>query len=77
VLKTVCLNLKGLPLANRNAFDIARHLTKNTFRTTTRVFLVKNNTLKIVLFTPKTQEHFKTSTLDTRCKRLTLFALLG
>jgi hypothetical protein len=77
VLKTVCLKLEGLLLANRNALNVAFHLAKDTFRTTTRIFLVRNNALKVAFLIPKTQEHFKTSMLDLRCKHLTLFALLG
>jgi hypothetical protein len=77
VLKTVCLKLKRLLFANRNAFDVAFHLAKDTFRTTTRIFLVRHNILEIALLIPRTQEHFKTSMLNSRCKRLTLFVLMS
>jgi hypothetical protein len=50
---------------------------KDIFRTATRIFLVRYNTLKVVLLTLRTQEHFKTSMLNSRCKRLTLFALIS
>jgi hypothetical protein len=73
--KAVCLKLKGLLLANRDAFDIALHPAKDTFRTTTRIFLVRHDILEITLLTPRTREHFKTSTLDSRYERVTLFAL--
>jgi hypothetical protein len=75
--KTVCLKLKGTLFANRNAFYVAFYIAKDVFRTTTRVFLIRNNILKILFLTLKTQEHFKTSTLDSRYKRLTLFVLLS
>jgi hypothetical protein len=77
VLKTVCFKLKSLLLANKNAFDITFNLAKDTFGITTRVFLVKHNVLKVAFLIPRTQEHFKTSTLNIRYKRLTLFALLN
>jgi hypothetical protein len=77
MLKTVGLNLKGALLAYKNAFNVARHFAKDIFRTTTRIFLVRHNILKIMLFTPRTQEHLKTSTLDLRYKCLTLFTLIS
>jgi hypothetical protein len=77
VLKIVSLNFKKVLLTYRNALDITKYLAKDIFRTTTRIFLVKHNTLKIVLLTPRTQEHFKTSMLNLRYKRFTLFALIS
>jgi hypothetical protein len=77
MFKTVCLSFKGLLLINRNAFNVIRYLAKDTFRITTRVFLVKYNILKIVFFTLRTQEYFKTSMLNLRYKCLTLFVLIS
>jgi hypothetical protein len=77
MFETVSLNLKRVLLTYKNAFDVARHFVKDTFKATTRIFLIRHNTLKIMFLIPKTQEHFKTSTLNLRYKRLTLFVLIS
>jgi len=76
VLKTLFLYLKGMLFTNKDTLDVARYPLKDIFRTITKVFLVRNNVLEIALVIPKTQEHFKTSMLNARYKRLTFFVLL-
>jgi len=72
---TGLFSLEGLPLAYRNAFDVARRPLEDVFRIATRVLFVRNHALLISALTVRTWEHFKTSTLDARRKRLTFFTL--
>jgi hypothetical protein len=50
MLKAVSLKLKELLLANKNAFNIALSFAKDTFKTTTKVFLIRNNILLVTLY---------------------------
>jgi hypothetical protein len=77
VFKIVSLNFERVLLTYKDALNVTRYLTKDTFKTITRIFLVKHNILKIAFLIPRTQEHFKTSTLNLRYKRLTLFVLIS
>ena len=74
-LKTSLLLLKGLLLTYKNALNVATVPLEDIFRTATRVLLVRNEALRFLFFVLRTQEYFKTSTLDVRCKRFTLFML--
>jgi hypothetical protein len=71
LFKIICLKLKSLLFAYKDAFSITLSFVKDIFRIITKVFFIRNNVLKVMLFTLKTQEHFKTSILNLRYKLLT------